>query len=569
MIQARRDLLHSAKARDERSEHQIMSDEPENTDFAAPLDALFERWNRADQPGLVVGVRHHGRIVYRRAFGMASLETAVANSVSTRMRIGSTSKHFLAILALQLQEKWLLDLDASIGTYLPELRTPNAEPSLRDLLQHRGGTRCHIELGFIGHGIVAGPPGTAYQTLQAQHGRNFAPGEAMIYNNGGYHLVSLAVSRVTGAPLDALLKQYLFDPLEMTDTALVTSDHVMTPGIASFHLPADGHWRRGLFPSHEILGEGGIVSTVDDMLRWAACLQSRAIFGRERTLDPLLDIAPDVDGSPGYYGLGMMRRAYRGVPLFRHPGGVIGGSSDLTLLPDHGLDIIIMSNGAPGAVPFLLSDRVVDIVLADRLDPAPASVHPAVYRDHTGSYASSESGMVYGLEVIGDALYLRIARYAAAYALERDSGDWLTTGLTGVGTVRLCCERLDDGTPSLRIRFAGREEVFERLLDAEGGDSPPVSAEIEGVFASAESGLSAKIERRAEVLILHVTDRWGVSEFDLQPLGRSWLAIRSLPDADQFGATLWFPDGWTGGFRLNSARTRNLAFERVPVGVDR
>ncbi|HEY1753609.1 MAG TPA: serine hydrolase, partial [Caulobacteraceae bacterium] len=58
------------------------------------LDALFAPWRRTDEPGLVVGVVKDGRLIYRRAFGMASLEHAVANTPATRMRIGSISKHF-------------------------------------------------------------------------------------------------------------------------------------------------------------------------------------------------------------------------------------------------------------------------------------------------------------------------------------------------------------------------------------------------------------------------------------------------------------------------------------------
>lgn len=64
------------------------------------LDALFAPWGRTDEPGLVVGVVKDGRLIYRRGFGMASLEHGVANTPTTRMRIGSISKHFTSLLAL-------------------------------------------------------------------------------------------------------------------------------------------------------------------------------------------------------------------------------------------------------------------------------------------------------------------------------------------------------------------------------------------------------------------------------------------------------------------------------------
>lgn len=526
------------------------------------LDALFAPWNRSDQPGLVVGVRRKGRFLYRRAFGMASLEAAVANSVNTRMRIGSTSKHFLAVLALQLQEEGLFDLDAPIGTYLPELTPPNSEPTVRQLLQHRGGTRCHIDLAFIGHGLLAAPTGSALQTLQAQDGRNFPPGDAMIYNNGGYHLVSLAVSRLAGAPLAEVLKRRLFDPLRMSDTALVLSDYVMTPGIASFHLPSAEGWRRGLFLSHEILGEGGIVSTIDDMMKWADHLQSRVPGSGETILNALIDAPAERDGSSGYYGLGLMTRSYRGMAVLNHPGSVIGGSSDFVCVPDQALEIVIMSNGAPGAVPPLLSNRVMDIVLDEQLASAPLPVDPTGHHEWLGHYGSRKTGMVYGLQVLNDVLCLRVAQYAVPDPLDRCAENWLSTGLNGLGTISVHCDRLDDGTASLRVRFSGREEVLERISSAENLQVSGPDG-VEAAYESPESGLSATITRRQGQLILDMRDRWGVAEFDLCPLGGEWLEMRSHPDPDQFGAILWFPDGWEAGFTLNSARTRNLHFRRL------
>jgi D-aminopeptidase len=517
----------------------------------AALDALFAPWNRGDQPGLVVGVQHHGRPLYRRAFGMASLETGQANSVSTRMRIGSTSKHILAQLVVLLQQDGVLDLDRPIGVYLPELDGGNAEPTLRQLLQHRGGTRCHIDLGFIGHGMLAPPEGSALAMLRRQRGRNFPLGTAMIYNNGGYHLVSQAACRMTGETLAALLDRYLFGPLAMHATQLVPSDYVMTPGMASLHLPGNGPWRRGLFPSHEVLGEGGIVSTIDDMLTWARYLR--------RTWDPLLAFPPEADGRPGYYGLGLMQRTYRGVYTLRHAGGVVGGSSDMLCIPGHALDIVVLANGAPGAVPPILVDRVADIVLGDSLE-APASppdVHE--YREWLGHYGSSETGMVYSLEEQGGALCLRIAQYASVSPLERASDGRLSTGPNGVGTIDIDCGQGTDGALSAGIAFAGQHHIFAKL-GTDGAAWPP--ALIEGRFVSEESGLEAAIEWIAGRPVLGMRDTWGSTSFDLSPLGGSWLAMRSRPDPDQFGATVWFPNGWRGGFTLNSARTRNLQFHR-------
>ncbi|TWB33372.1 CubicO group peptidase (beta-lactamase class C family) [Nitrospirillum viridazoti] len=527
------------------------------------LDALFAPWNRSDCPGLVVGVQRGGRPVYRRAFGMASLETACANTITTRMRIGSSSKHFLGLLVLLLQERGLLQLDNPIGLYLPELTGVNALPTLRQLLQHRGGTRCHLDLGFIGHGMLAAPEGCGLRTLLRQTGANFPPGEAMIYNNGGYHLVSLAASRVTGQPLDVLFKSHLFDPLGMSSTTLAPSDHVMTPGMASMHLPplVDGQWRRGLFPSLEVLGEGGIVSTVDDMLTWATHLRSRNAFGAPESWAQLLQSHADGDGVSGRYGLGLMTITYRGMAIWRHPGGVVGGASEFISAVDGDLDIIILSNGAPGASPTALADRVMDIVLADRLDPPAPRPLLEDFAAWLGDYVSADTGFLYSLEPQDGALCLRIAKYATPVALILDADGSLVTGLSGIGTIRLRCEWAD-GQPSISLRFGGREERFHRL-PAPAADETPDWAALAGRYESEESGLSATIQPQGDAAIVQFRDAWGVSDFELTAIGRSWLHMRPSSDPAAFGAVLWFPHGWSSGFVLHSARTRHLPFARA------
>ena len=96
------------------------ADAPAATGVAA-LDALFQAVNRTDSPGLAVGVAVDGRVVFRRAYGMASLEQRVANTPSTKLRIGSVSKHFTCLAVMLLAEEGRLDIDVPVTTWLPEL----------------------------------------------------------------------------------------------------------------------------------------------------------------------------------------------------------------------------------------------------------------------------------------------------------------------------------------------------------------------------------------------------------------------------------------------------------------
>lgn len=524
------------------------------------VESLLAPWDTTHEPGLVVGIAQHGRTLYRDAFGMASLEMGVANTPATRMRVGSTSKHFLALAALLLQEEHRLNLDDPIGRYVPELKDVAGKPTLRQLLQHRGGTRCHVDLAFLGHGMFAAPVGSALETMARQRSSNFSPGEAMMYCNGGYHLVSLAVSRVAGAPLPEVLRQRLFEPMRMSSTSLVPSDYVITPGMACLHLPPEkGVWRRGLFPSHELLGEGGIVSTVDDLLVWLAHLRARDRFGSPDTWRQLTCVPSEPNGDAGDYALGLIVSRYRGMGTLGHPGGVIGGSCEMICVPAVGLDVVVLSNGAKDAYPPRLAQQILDILLSETLgEPAPSAA-AARYASILGDYASTETGMVYGLEAHGESLLLRVAKCPDPMMLEVAADGWLQTGFPVLGRIRLLPAA--DDRDGLVVEFAGHRAHHTRLVGTAHSTTqpPPMGAR----YYSEESGIAAEFRQSGAGITLRTEDQWGSSELDVFALGAGWLHIRSKETPEEFGAVIYFPEAEAGrSFRLSSARTRNLTFRR-------
>jgi D-aminopeptidase len=528
------------------------------------LDALFAPWNRSDAPGLTVGVAKDGRIIYRRGFGMASVETCVANSPKTRMRIGSTSKHFTCLLALLLVDEGKLDLDAPIRTYIPELVGPSGDPSVRLLLQHRGGSRCYLDIGFLCHGMTPPPLGTALATQVRQTGCNFAAGEAMLYNNGGYHLVSLAIERVGGAPFEAQLKQRLFDPLGMVDTASIQSDYEITPGIANMHVPlSGGRWRRGLFPSEEIRGEGAIVSTIDDMLRWTAHLHARDRFGSPAVWATLTEQPTFPGGTVGVYALGLVLNTYRGVRVVHHAGGVIGGSSQMLIVPDHGLDIVILANGAPGATPIKLVDRVVDIVLARQLGEPASTIVAADYEALFGDWWSPDSGMIYRLIGEEGALKLSLCGDPFALTLERLSDGRVVSASFVVSEIGVELDEAAHGG-DLTIRFGGRSAAY-RKVSKETADAAVFAQAAIGEYHSDDADCTATIARDGERLVIAFSDPYGRLEAVTHPLSETVAYIEpSSPLVPLHAAlTLALDDARVTGFRVNTARTRDLVFNRM------
>ncbi len=537
----------------------------------AALDDLFQAYKRGDAPGMVVGFARHGRTLYRRGFGLASVELGVANTPSTRMRIGSTSKHFTSLAVLLLAEQGKLDPDASIRHYLPELPKLEAEPSLRQLMSHTGGYRCQLDLGFIADGMAIQAKGSALAAQLRQRAANFAPGEASLYCNGAYHLLSHVVARVGGMPFEQFLRERIFLPLGMADTASVPSDFEIHRGMATLHLPLpDGGWRRGIFPSEELLGEGALVSTLDDMLRWLAHLRGPKTVGSEASWAQMTTPARLNNGTVIPYALGLMRHDYRGVEVIHHAGGVIGGASQMLTVPDHELDVIIMTNGAM-ANPVALANQVVDALLGDELGAPAEKAATARFRPLLSArYRAPDTGHVIGFGDVGGKLGLSFLNGPAMPLT--DDGDALRVGFQEIaaGPLSLPVAQLSDlreAPASLQFSDAGNTSIFERL-PAEAPSLAQAGAALVGNYHAADLGAYAEIRFDGDVLNLYVHGAHAVSvmqleAFHLDVFGmKSPVAVLSLHGI----VNVKRRDGRVTGFVLDTLRTRHLQFDRKDRG---
>ncbi|VWB49222.1 serine hydrolase [Burkholderia lata] len=538
------------------------------------LDALFAPYHRADAPGLIAGIVHRGQLLYRRGFGMASLEHGIANTPATRMRIGSVSKHVTCLAVLLLCERGALDADAPIGTYLPALPPAAGRPTLRQLMSHRGGQRCALDLALLTQGLAMSPHGALLAAQQRQRGENFPPGERMMYSNGGYHLLSLAVERASGMRFDAFLATHIFAHLLMHDTACITNDMTIERGIATMHVPdSKGGYRRGIFPSWELLGEGSIVSTVDDMLRWTAHLRCRdKIVGNDDTWLQMLALPVFSSGQRSQYSLGLTQSLYRGVELIHHAGGVVGGTCQMLVSVAHGLDVVLLSNGALDA-PLELSKRVVDIVLADELgrDGPAVAARAADHMARLGSYRSSSTGAVYALEDHEGALVLTGPLCPRPSMMLYDSADDLNdvqVEASGDGSFALrwgsSCTPND--LSSLRIVHCGHVEAFERLGEAPAM-TPHLVAAMSGTFASHDADARAILRLDNDTLMLRMRGTVGHCDYRLTPLAHDAFELVPVDPMDIMTGIVTLSRDATRdnitGFRVDTARTRHLAFTRV------
>jgi len=520
------------------------------------LDALFEPFARSDAPGLVAGIARNGRLLYRRAFGLANVALGVANTPGTRMRIGSTAKQFTCLAALLLAEDRLLDLDASVRHYLPALPLLRGEPSLRQLMNHTGGYRCYLDLSFISDGLALKPAGSALAAQVRQHDANFAPGQAQLYCNGGYHLLATVVAQVSGLSLGTLLRERVFEPLGMHQTEVVAGDFGLVPGLAALHLPHAGGYRLGAGSHEDVVGDGAMVSTVGDMLRWLAHLREPSLVGRADTWAQMQQPPRLGDGRTTQYALGLMCTAYRGRALLHHAGRVIGGACQALTLPCEGLDVVLMANTSASS-PATLAKRVLDILVTFD-EPPPSAPHCADAPDLAGSRYAADEGLVIGFVEQAGALALTVFENGPL-PLRQVQGGWLLAFEdSALGPLHIS----PGSAPGQLIVIDGAcRLVMHRLPTA----PPPPAPELEGRYGAPDLLATATIDRQGDALLLRMQGESGEAALDLRPLGPGLLAWASQDPLLPLQGVLRVTPG---GFEIFTPRTRGVAFHRAGTAPD-
>jgi CubicO group peptidase (beta-lactamase class C family) len=509
----------------------------------AALDALLAPHDRTDAPGFAVGVALRGRPGYRRGVGMASIELPVALSPSIRMRIGSTSKHFCVLALMLLVEEGKLSLDDSPRLYLPELPEWAAPMTIRQLMAHTSGMRDSLDLLLQAAGPgKEGAADTQLKLLAKLDSVDFAPGASWSYNNGGYVLLSEIVERLSGQGFGDFLRERVLEPVGMYDTLLRELDTELMPNSATLHVPLPaGGYARGVF-GVPIKGEGGIASTVDDMLLWlkhmsAPVVGTAATWAEMKT--PLTTHG---------YGLGLLSDTHRGLATIHHSGGVIGGSCQMLKVIEHDLDIIVMTNGKGALELYGLVDAIIDACIPG-LPPAPVDAGGDVVE---GDFYSPATGRV--ISLVGQEGAQAMSIGGMTLPARRDADGTITVSIIP-SDLRVTPVREGDAVIALDILEFGNADRLERVaapadasLGGRYGEYQHAPAEMDARLHADESG--------APRLTLRGT--LGSLDYGLEPIGPElWRTVP--PPTMPLGGTLEFGDA---GFLFTTGRTTRLPFTR-------
>lgn len=517
-------------------------------------DRLFSRFARPDSPGVAVAVTHRGKVIHQACYGMADMAHAAPLTPRSVIRIGSQTKQFTVLLALMLEAEGKLSMDDDVHRHLNWLPKFEAPITLGHLATNTSGMRDFLEaLAYSGVPLAA--PSTrdlARQVISRQTDLNFRPGDALIYCNTGFFLLADILEKVSGRSFDELLQERICGPLGMNDTRLMERDSDITPRLAAHHTrDENGRWTRAAW-GFPLGGEGGMISTLDDMVRWQLNLAAPKVGSRE-LFQRMATPPAYANGATCPYAWGFVSGSYHGLRVVGHGGGVAGGRSESQRYPDADFGVVILGN-LDEIAPYSLARRIADACLADSFaaqrrvsDLAPLAARAGLYRDVDGDD-------VFEIRVKDDEPALSGGMGAAAFDI---IGENLFAPEYGASHLTLSLRADSD----LDAAWCGRPRRYRRL---DAAAARPQS--IEGNYANCTLGMTAVLANEAgHGLALRTTSPFGVTVMSLTPIDHDLYLARPGPFA--VGSSVnkdWLFTAKVSGDEivLNNDRTKRLAFRR-------
>ncbi len=345
------------------------------------IDSLVERTMKTfDVPGIAVAIVKDDKVIHSKGYGVRSLNTKQKVDSNTLFGIASNSKAFTtAALGILIDEK-KLSWDDKVIDYIPEFRLYSpyvtGEFTIRDLLTHRSG------LG-LGAGDLMIWPGSNNFTLKdiIYNLRYLKPVSGFRtkfdYDNLMYIVAGEVVARVSGMSWEEFIETRIMRPLEMTGSAASFSRLKNKSNVIDPHVPIDGKVQVIEREFSEV-GDaaGGIYSNLTDMCKWIIMQMNNGRYGEGLKNQLFSEDVHDAMWSPqtiiqvsgpspynthfASYGLGWFLSDVKGYKQVTHTGGLSGIVTQVTLIPELKLGIIVLTNQQSGAAFSAITNTIKD-----------------------------------------------------------------------------------------------------------------------------------------------------------------------------------------------------------------
>jgi CubicO group peptidase (beta-lactamase class C family) len=281
-------------------------------------------------------VAKKGTVLLNKGYGWKDVATKSLNDSNTIFQIGSVTKTFTAAIILKLQELGKLSIYDPIIKYIPDY--PKGDKiTVQQLLTHTSGI---FSFDVDETDTIAWSPVSREIMLSYFQNRplGFDPGTKFSYSNSGYFLLGMIIEKITGHPYEQVVRNFIFDPLQMTHSGfdfINLKDTLKATGYGKFDAvnPIGAH----LTDSTASFATGAIYSSTGDLYKWARAIAKEQFLSAVSWKQAFTPFKQN-------YGYGWFIDSLNGSKYVGHSGGIMGFSAYLIYFPDKDITIILLNN---------------------------------------------------------------------------------------------------------------------------------------------------------------------------------------------------------------------------------
>lgn len=313
---------------------------------------MEERMKELGIPGVSIAILNEGQIEWAKGYGIADSSENRSVTTETMFLAGSISKPVSAIIAHQLAEENIINLDSNVNNYLSSWKLPDNEftkkekVTIRRILNHTAGLTVWGFPGYDKGDTIPSVPEVLDGKGNTDSVRVFKePGESWMYSGGGYTIMQLMVTDLEKKPFPEIMQLRVLDPLGMTVSTFENPLPQQYHPIAATGYRANGHEVEGKWPIYPEMAAAGLWTTPSQLILWAKEMQQIQQKQKDgilkvKTVNEML--TPGMNG----HGLGPGVSEY----TYGHGGADEGFRARLVVWKDTPLAAVIMVNSDNGSI---------------------------------------------------------------------------------------------------------------------------------------------------------------------------------------------------------------------------
>lgn len=262
-----------------------------------PLDSLLAAEFREGEPGGAVIVMKGDSTVYLKCFGLADMVTGEKITENTLFNLGSISKTFVANGILILQEEGKLSVTDTVGRYFPEFknREISGKVTVTHLLTHTSGLPDNRPVSENPEFFITAKDYENWAPVMQADELEFEPGARYEYSNPAFNCLALIIEKVSGQKWQDFIAGRIFSPAGMATSTITDGPHPET-GVSHGYEPVNGKWAEsdyGEFPTFPAAGNGGVWSSVRELVLYEKAIRQNIFLGQELTEKSRTILRPD------------------------------------------------------------------------------------------------------------------------------------------------------------------------------------------------------------------------------------------------------------------------------------